>query len=360
MEENKEKKRGGWKRALLITICVILALILILIASAGIFVNYLLGKMEKVKPEDEVTISSSEVEELLQTDPDAVPVDPSESLPSIEDVTFPTEEQEPEKQPEQPDYVKNILLVGQDRRGSKGRARSDAMIMVTFNTKTKTITLTSFMRDAYVRIPGYKSHKLNHAYQYGGFSLLNETLRVNFGVEIHGNFEVDFQRFQKLIDFLGGVDVSLDQAEVDYLYHGNGMRWDELHVGVNHLNGEQALAFARLREIDSDYQRTNRQRKVIMSVMQAYKNQPLDQLLPVLEETLGIVTTNMENDDIVGLAFEMFPMLSSAKINTMQIPAHGTFDQGDVLVREGLKNWFQYNIDFKANRELIWELFEEN
>lgn len=360
MEENKEKKRGGWKRALLITICVILALILILIASAGIFVNYLLGKMEKVRPEDEVTISSSEVEELLQTDPDVVPVDPLESLPSIEDVTFPTEEQEPEKQPEQPDYVKNILLVGQDRRGSKGRARSDAMIMVTFNTKAKTITLTSFMRDAYVRIPGYKSHKLNHAYQYGGFSLLNETLRVNFGVEIHGNFEVDFQRFQKLIDFLGGVDVSLDQAEVDYLYHGNGMRWDELHVGVNHLNGEQALAFARLREIDSDYQRTNRQRKVIMSVMQAYKNQPLDQLLPVLEETLGIVTTNMENDDIVGLAFEMFPMLSSAKINTMQIPAHGTFDQGDVLVREGLKNWFQYNIDFKANRELIWELFEEN
>lgn len=360
MEENKEKKRGGWKRALLITICVILALILILIASAGIFVNYLLGKMEKVRPEDEVTISSSEVEELLQTDPDVVPVDPSESLPSIEDVIFPTEGQEPDKQPEQPDYVKNILLVGQDRRGSKGRARSDAMIMVTFNTKAKTITLTSFMRDAYVRIPGYKSHKLNHAYQYGGFSLLNETLRVNFGVEIHGNFEVDFQRFQKLIDFLGGVDVSLDQAEVDYLYHGNGMRWDELHVGVNHLNGEQALAFARLREIDSDYQRTNRQRKVIMSVMQAYKNQPLDQLLPVLEETLGIVTTNMENDDIVGLAFEMFPMLSSAKINTMQIPAHGTFDQGDVLVREGLKNWFQYNIDFKANRELIWELFEEN
>jgi len=220
--------------------------------------------------------------------------------------------------------------------------------------------LTSFMRDSYVRIPGYQSHKLNHAFQYGGFSLLNETLRVNFGVEIHGNFEVDFQRFEKLIDFLGGVDVSMDQAEVDYLYNGYGLRWEELHVGVNHLNGEQALAFARLREIDSDYQRTNRQRKVIKSIMEAYKNQPLDQLLPVLEETLGIVTTNMENGEIISLALELFPMISSAKINTMQIPAHGTFDQGNVLVREGLKNWFQYNIDFGANRELIWEIFEEN
>lgn len=360
MEEKKEKKRGGWKRALLITVCVILALILILTACAGIFVNYLLGKMEKVKPEDEATISSSEVEELLNTDPDVVPIDPSESLPSIEDVTIPTEAIEPEKRPQKPDYVKNILLVGQDRRGSKGRARSDAMILATFNTKTKTITLTSFMRDAYVRIPGYKSHKLNHAYQYGGFSLLNETLRINYGVEVDGNFEVDFQRFEKLIDLLGGVDVSLNQAEVDYLYNGYGMRWDELHVGVNHLNGEQALAFARLREIDSDYRRTERQRKVIMSVMNAYKNQPLDQLLPMLEETLGIVTTNMDNGEIFSLALEMFPMLSSAQIDTMQIPAHGTFDQGNVLVREGLKNWFQYNIDFETNRKLIWELYEEN
>lgn len=356
MEEKKEKKRGGWKRALLITICVILALILILIASAGIFVNYLLGKMDRVTPEDEATISSSEVEELLQTDPDVVPVDPSESLPSLEDVTIPTE---PDAQPEQPDYVKNILLVGQDRRGSKGRARSDAMIMVTFNTKAKTITLTSFMRDAYVRIPGYKSHKLNHAYQYGGFSLLNETLRVNFGVEIHGNFEVDFQRFEKLIDFLGGVDLTLTAKEASYMYNGSGLRW-EMKEGLNHMNGEQALAFARLREIDSDYQRTRRQRDVIMSIINAYKNQPLDQLLPVLEETLGIVTTNMDNGEIISLALEMFPMISSAQINTMQIPAHGTFDQGDVLVREGLKNWFQYNIDFQANRELIWALYEEN
>lgn len=358
MEEKKEKKRGGWKRVLLITVCVILALLLILTACAGIFVNYLLGKIDRVTPEDEATISSSEVEELLSTDPDVTPVDPSESLPSIEDVTIPDEEPEPEKRPEQPDYVTNILLVGQDRRGSKGRARSDAMILVTFNTKAKTITLTSFMRDAYVRIPGYKSHKLNHAYQYGGFSLLNETLKVNFGVEVDGNFEVDFQRFQKLIDFLGGVDITLNEDEVEYMYNGGGMKWD-LTPGVNHLDGEQALFYARIREIDNDYQRTGRQRKVIMSIMNAYKNQPLDQLLPMLEETLGIVTTNMDNGEIVSLALDLFPMLASSQINTMQIPANGTFDQGNVLVREGLKNWFQYNIDFAANRKLIWELYEE-
>lgn len=355
MDEKKEKKGGKWKKVLLITICVILALILILIATIGAYANYLLGKIERVDSADEATISSSELEDLLNTDPDLSPVDPSESLPSIEDVTFPTQATEPEKKE---DHAINILLVGQDRRGSKGRARSDSMILVTFNTKAGTITLTSFMRDAYVQIPGYKPHKLNHAFQYGGFSLLNETLRVNYGVEVDGNVEVDFQRFQKLIDLLGGVDISLTEPEAYYLYHGNGMKWD-VKEGMNHLNGEQALAYARLREIDSDYRRANRQRTVLLSLVEAYKNQPIDQMIALLEDVMGIVTTNMSNDQIFKFAFELLPMMASAQYNTMQIPAHGTFDQGNVLVRDGLKNWFQYNIDFQANRELLRQVFEE-
>ena len=338
---------------LLITVCVILALVLIVTACVGVYVNYLLGKIGRIDPANDSTISSSELEELLNTDPDVSPVDPSESLPHINDVTFPTEVTEPV---EQGDHVINILLIGQDRRGSTGRARSDSMILATFNTKAKTITLTSFMRDSYVQIPGYAPNKLNHAYQYGGMSLLNETLKVNFGVEVDGNVEVDFQRFQKLINLLGGVEISLTEAEVKYLNHST--KWGLVTV-LNRLSGEQALAYARIRAIDSDYQRTNRQRKVLMSLAEAYKNQPIDQLLPLLEEILGLVSTNMDNGEIMELVWELFPMLSSAQINTMQIPANGTFKQGDVLVREGLKNWFQYDIDFEANRKILRDIFTE-
>lgn len=355
MKEKKEKKPGGWKRVLLITVCVILALILIIFACVGAYVNYLLGKIPRVNLANESTISSSEVDELLSTDPDVSPVDPSESLPSIEDVTFPTEITEPV---EKEDHVINILLVGQDTRSSKVRARSDSMILVTFNTKAKTVTLTSFMRDSYVQIPGYAPHKLNHAYQYGGFSLLNETLKVNFGVEVDGNVEVNFSQFQKLIDLLGGVDISLTEEEAEYLYNGSSGVYD-VTVGLNRLNGEEALAYARLREIDSDYRRTERQRKVLLSLAQAYKNQPIDQMLALLEEVMGLITTDMDNGEIIGMLWEVFPMLSSAQFNTQQIPAVGTFDQGDVQVRAGLKNWFQYNIDFEANREILREIFEE-
>lgn len=351
--EKKEIKPGGWKRKLLISVCVLLAIFLILIACVGVYINYLLGKINRVDLSDESTISSSEVEELLSTDPDLVPVDPSESLPDISDVTFPTESTEPV---EQEDHVINILLVGQDTTSSKVRARSDSMILVTFNTKAKTITLTSFMRDAYVLIPGYKPHKLNHAYQYGGFSLLNETLKVNFGVEVDGNVEVDFSQFQKIIDLLGGVELSLTDDEVGYLNH---CFQSDFVTGVNKLNGEQALLYARLREIDSDYRRTERQRKVLLSLAEAYKDQPIDQMLALLEEVMGLITTDMDNSEIVGLVWELFPMLSSAEYSTQQIPAHGTFDQGNVQVRDGLKNWFQYNIEFEANRNILREIFEE-
>lgn len=355
MKEKKEKKPGGWKRIVLTIFCVLLALILIIAACVGVYVNYLLNKIPRVDLENESTISSSELEELLNTDPDVSPVDPSESLPSIEDVTFPTEITEPVQKA---DHVINILLIGQDTRSSKVRARSDSMILVTFNTEAKTVTLTSFMRDAYVQIPGYKPHKLNHAYQYGGMSLLNETLKVNFGVEVDGNVEVDFSQFQKIIDLLGGVEITLTEEEASYLYNGSGKKF-EVTAGLNRLSGEEALMYARLREIDSDYRRTERQRKVLLSLIEAYKNQPIDQMLALLEEIMGLVTTNMDNGEIVGLVWELFPMIASAEYNTQQIPAHGTFDQGNVQVRDGLKNWFQYNIDFEANREILREIFEE-
>lgn len=377
MKDKKEKKPGRWKRVVLITLGVILALILIIGACIGVYVNYLLGKIGRVDMENESKLSSSEVEQMLSTDPDLIPVDPSESLPSLEEVTFPTEitepsaptepgtETKPQTKPQppvqtkpKPEHVTNILLVGQDRRGNTGRARSDSMILVTFNKKAGTITLTSFMRDAYVQIPGYKPNKLNHAFAYGGFSLLNKTLLVNFGVEVDGNVEVDFNSFKKLIDLMGGVDITLTEKEAEYLRNGSIGKY-EVYAGLNRLSGEEALMYARLREIDSDYQRANRQRKVLLSLAQAYKDQPVDQMLALLEEIMGMVTTNMSNQQIWDTALDLTPMLANAEYKTMQIPAHGTFRGGNVLVRPGLKAWFQYDIDFAANRKLLQNVFEE-
>jgi LCP family protein required for cell wall assembly len=207
-----------------------------------------------------------------------------------------------------------------------------------------------------VQIPGYPANKLNHAYQYGGMSLLCETLLVNFGVEIDGAIEINFSSFQEIIDMLGGVEISLTEKEAKYMNHPS--KWG-LTAGVNRLNGEQALLYARLREIDSDYQRSERQRTVLLALVSAYKNQPVGTMLGLLDDIMPLLTTNMTNEQMWSYSLKVVTMLAGARYNSQRIPADGTFSQGNVQVRPGLKAWFQYNIDFDANRELLRKIIEE-
>lgn len=113
--------------------------------------------------------------------------------------------------------IKSILLIGQDKREGESRQRSDSMILATLDKDQGTVSLTSFMRDLYVAIPGYSTTRINAAYAYGGMDLLDETLEENFGVKIDGNVEVDFEVFQVLVDKVGGIDLELTQAEADYI-----------------------------------------------------------------------------------------------------------------------------------------------
>lgn len=373
MRRQKKNGAGVWKQAALGGLCLVLALVLFGMIFATAFLNRTLNQMNRVDPNKESLLGSSEAEQLLGSDPEIETIDPSstETLPNIEDITFPTETTEPTAPtendgPQQPtqnasplekgEHVINIMLVGQDRRPGEGRQRSDSMILVTINKSKGTITLTSFMRDQYVRIPGYKPNKLNAAYALGGFSLMNETLAVNFGVLVDGNVEVDFDGFKDVIDLLGGVEITLTQKEADHL---NEEYQYTLTPGKQYLNGEQALSYSRIRKIDTDYQRAKRQRTVLISLLNRYKEKPAAEMLALLDDILPMVTTNMTNAEIIGIAMEVLPMLSSSRIDTLRIPVDGTFQQGDVQVRPGLKNWFQYNIDFEANRKLLQQIFAE-
>jgi LCP family protein required for cell wall assembly len=374
----KKKKKKAWKKVLLIIVIVFLSLLLIAVAAVGFYMNHLLDRITPYDPSNDATISYEDAEQLLQDDPELEEVAPddTEDLPNLEDLTIPdhpvldlpetTQPQTPQiTEPPLPpvnwDNVVNIMLVGQDRLPGQGRQRSDAMILVTFNKTKNTITLTSFMRDQYVKIPGYKNNKMNAAYAYGGMSLLNKTMETNFSVHVDGDVEVDFNNFQKLIDMLGGVDIKLTSKEAKYLnetYVWYGSKW-EVKSGMNRLDGEQALAYSRIRKIDSDYRRAERQRKVISSLIQRYKSLPVSEMLSLLEDVLPLVTTNMSKSEIVGYAMELAPMLAGAEIDTMRIPLDGTFRQGRVRVRAGLAAWFQYDIDFSANRKALRELFED-
>jgi LCP family protein required for cell wall assembly len=233
------------------------------------------------------------------------------------------------------------------------------MILMTFNKKTQQITLTSFMRDQYVQIPGFGRTKLCHAYSYGGMTLLNATIENHYGIEIDGNVTLNFEGFEKVIDMLGGVEITLSEAEAKAVNNlALSQKWN-LVAGTHRLTGKQALVYSRLRHIDSDFKRTERQRKVILSVIEAYKNCSLAELLEVLDETMPLITTNIPKSSIYSHAFNVFPMLSGAQTKTMQMPAAGTFQSGLIKVSEGYMASCQYNIDFSTNREILNKIFDD-
>ena len=360
MAPGKKKKKGTWKKVLLIIFLSILLLALLAVGGVGVYMNHLLNQVTPYDPSNDVTITPEEADKLIEDDPELVPVDPegTEELPNVEDLTIPEETTPPvvEEDHFNWDNVINIMLIGQDRRPGEGRQRSDSMILLTVNKSKGTITLTSFMRDQYVRIPGYKNNKMNSAYAFGGMKLLNETVETNFGVKIDGDIEVDFNSFEKLIDMLGGVDIKLTKKEANYI---NALCEDDVSSGMQRLNGEQALAYSRIRSIDSDYRRAERQRTVISSLINRYKSLPLTEMLSMIDDILPLVTTNMSKNEIIDIAVEVAPMLAGAELNTMRIPVDGTFRQGTVRVRAGLAAWFQYDIDFAANRKVLRDMMAE-
>ena len=211
-----------------------------------------------------------------------------------------------------------ILLVGQDTRIPGQRMNTDTMILCSINIKSREITLVSFMRDLFVQMPaGYQDNRLNVAYIYGGFPFLYQVLEKNFGVHCDGGLEIDFSGFKDVIDILGGVDININSSEATAL--------PGLKVGMNHLNGEQALEYVRLRVIGTDFQRTQRQRILLTSAFNGLKSADVSTLNEIAEEILPLIRTDMSNAKITDYMLKLLPILSEFKIYTFRLPVDGAY-----------------------------------
>ncbi len=214
--------------------------------------------------------------------------------------------------------ILNIAVFGIDARSVDQLSRSDTIMLVSLNRKTKKIKLISFLRDIYVDIPEYGKDKLGHAYAYGGPLLAIKTLNTNFDLNIRNFVTINFEGFVELVERLKGIEVELTIDEAYYL---------NLNDGYQELNGRKALSYARMRKIGKgDYERSSRQRKLITTIYSKAKNLNILELLNIITELFPYIETNMSNIEILSLAKEVYDSKIS-EIEEFRVPYAGTFEE---------------------------------
>ena len=349
-------KKRGWFRRMPVwgRILTVLGILLVVGALAAfLYYQYLLG-LVNIKPDNETTTSSEAVSEDDTVDEEEDDLDNSAGLEEIDedDIDWNTSSDYRKEE-----GVLNFLLLGVDKQGG-GKGRSDAIIIATLNENTKELSLCSIMRDCYVQIPkyngkSYRATKINVSHAIGEGPLTVETVQQNFDIAIDGYAEVDFDAFAKVIDAVGGVEITLTSAEVSYLNGRKSSIVDpsqrNVRVGTQTLNGVQALGYARIRKVatsdglNNDFGRTSRQRVVLNALFDKYKSAGVLDLLGIMQKILPLVTTDLDKDEITSVLTKLVSVRPTS-LKTMSVPVDGGYSDrfvenaGSVLALDMKKN----------------------
>ena len=237
----------------------------------------------------------------------------------------------------------NLLLVGVDRRDTSWNGNSDSMILLTLNKKSKTVRLTSFMRDLYAEIPGVGVRKLNNAYAVGGGPLLVETIEKNYQVNIDNYAAVDFVGMAKIIDILGGVTLTVSDEEAQ-LADGyvrdmcdiQGISYEGHQFGSGgtcEADGLMAVGYSRIRYVgNSDYERTERQRTVMTQLMDRVRGMNASGINSLALQILPLVTHNIDSGTMISLLMQV-PSYAGYSMTESRIPYDGLYTvRGEILV----------------------------
>ena len=258
-QRKKKKKKSIFVRILLFLLILIIIFVVTAIATSLWFVN---DKLDKLNYVNDVT---------------------------KEDVSVDTQVDESLSE------YRNIALLGIDTRDDTFTgSRSDCIIIVSINNNTKDVKLLSVYRDTYLDIEGHGLDKVTHAYAYGGPRLTLSTLNRNLDLNISEFVTVNFETVRTVVNAIGGVDITVTAAEASQISGLSG-------AGTYTLDGAQALAYSRIRKIDTDYQRTERMRTVLNAVFEKVKKLDLAQLNSLLDTVLPHLSTNISKNDIIAL-----------------------------------------------------------
>lgn len=273
--KDKSKKKKKKSKA----IKVVIAFLIILIIMIGIVCGFVLNKLNKI---------------------DYTSLDPSQ-LNISNNVA---------------EGYRNIALLAVDSRDvhSNAGSRSDGIIILSINEKTKEAKLVSVYRDTYMEIDGHGLTKVTHAYAYGGPSLTVGTLNKNLDLNISEFATVNFEGVANIIDLMGGIEIDVKQEELKQMNKyitdtskNTGISSPKLtSAGKQTLNGVQAVTYGRIRKLSGgDYKRTERMRTVIMKAFEKAKTMDIATLNKMIDEILPKVQTNISSTELVSLAAQL-------------------------------------------------------
>lgn len=277
---------------------------------------------------------------------------------------------------EKVDGITNILLLGTDGREKELAYRSDCMMIATIDSNNKNIKLTSLARDTYVDIPGKGKGKLNAAYFWGKEKLLFQTIEENFEIKLDKFIQVDFDNLMNIVFILGGVEVDVKEHEVDitnkYIvpsykqctYSNKGDMKLLSSPGKQVLNGYQAIAYTRVRITDSAIHRDQRQRTVILSMIDTVKDMDFSKYPHLLNTLLPYVSTNLTPQDIINIAFTaynfkpltikqgQFPIIDNVHVKGGKYKNAGWVWLYDLNSRQVLQDFINNDIDMDKHEYL--------
>lgn len=343
----KKKKKNDKKKKKNTAIRVILILlIIVLCAGIGVYwyVNNILDTVTDENADKQTNVSQVKMDELVESFDPIEEADASE-IGSLQDMI---KKWYKNGTPASSSRVLNIMLIGEDTRGKKvleSGTRADSAIVASVNLDTKQIKLTSILRDAYAyweTTPGDESTghfgKINGAMStYGGdIHTYISAVENLYKIKIDNYVIVNFTSFEKIIDNLGGVELELTSAEINEI-NNHQKRYGGVYIdktfdgtkGTLKLSGKQALAYCRIRKIDSDNMRANRQKICLSKVFSDMKNASSVQLLKILNDMVPYIRTDMPKSNIISTAkYALSEGWMSYDVSTSNVPEYRNDENG--------------------------------
>ena len=306
-ESNAKKKQSSKKKKKVAAVAIILAIILILTGM----VEVVLAKMNYDEKKENTYVSAAQLQ----------------SSPS----------------------VKNILLLGVDARKNqkKETSRPDTMMLISLDTKHHCIKMTSFLRDTWVYVPSLgHEQRLNASTGKDGYSGVVDAIEYNFGVKVDGYIVTNFEMFKSLVDSVGGVDITVTKKEAKEVNSHRGRYGKvKLKSGTHTLTGKQALAYCRIRKIDTDFNRTQRQRTVMTALLNKAKKNPF-RLYKMANAGAEYIETDLTKTQLKGIA-AFAGICVSGEMFQEKVPFEGTWEYAN----KGGASVIAINID--KNKQML-------